>query len=235
MNDTERTSEVHPDDINQTMRYCGWSVFRASSALPEDRAGLATEVEDLLAELSAEDLVVRGFYDVSALRADADLMVWWHAPVVESIQQAYSRFRKTALGSHLTPVWSNVAVHRPSEFNKAHVPSFLAGKPVGDYICVYPFVRSYDWYVLPGEERSRMLREHGMAARDYPDVRANTMSAFALGDYEWILAFEADELHRIVDVMRELRGVDARLHVREETPFYTGPRRKLLDIIDDLP
>ena len=51
-----------------------------------------------------------------------------------------------------------------------------------------------------------MLREHGQMARDYPDVRANTIASFALGDYEWLLAFEADELHRIVDLMRELRA-----------------------------
>src|SRR5699024_11168206 len=146
-----------PEAINEQMRYAGWSVFRASSPLPEDRAGLAGEVEDLFAELSAEDLVVRGCYDISGLRADADLMFWWHAPAIESVQLAYSRFRRTALGGHMTPVGSSVAVHRPSEFNKAHVPSFLAGKPVGDYICVYPFVRSYDWYVLPAEVRSRML------------------------------------------------------------------------------
>jgi hydrogen peroxide-dependent heme synthase len=60
-------------------------------------------------------------------------------------------------------------------------------------------------------------------------VRANTVSAFALGDYEWILAFEAPELHRIVDVMRELRAVQARRHVREEIPFFTGPRVALAD------
>ncbi len=73
------------------------------------------------------------------------------------------------------------------------------------YLCVYPFVRSYEWYLLPEEERRAMLTEHGMMARPYPDVRANTVSSFALGDYEWILAFEADELHRIVDLMRALR------------------------------
>ena len=53
-----------------------------------------------------------------------------------------------------------------------------------------------------------MLVEHGMQARGYPDVRANTIASFALNDYEWVLAFEADELHRIVDLMRELRGVE---------------------------
>ena len=51
-----------------------------------------------------------------------------------------------------------------------------------------------------------MLAEHGKMARGYPDVRANTVASFALGDYEWMLAFEADELHRIVDLMRDLRA-----------------------------
>jgi chlorite dismutase len=39
-----------------------------------------------------------------------------------------------------------------------------------------------------------------------------------------LLAFEADELLRIVDLMRELRATGARRHVIEETPFFTGPR-----------
>ena len=80
-----------------------------------------------------------------------------------------------------------------------------------------------------------MLVEHGKMGRDYPDVRANTVAAFALGDYEWILAFEADELYRIVDLMRHLRASEARRHVREETPFYTGPRRTVAELLHDLP
>ena len=65
--------------------------------------------------------------------------------------------------------------------------------------------------VFPDDERRTMLADHGKAARGFPDVRANTVPAFALGDYEWILAFEADELHRIVDLMRHLRATEARL------------------------
>ena len=84
-------------------------------------------------------------------------------------------------------------------------------------------------------ERRRMLAEHGQMARGYPDVRANTVASFALGDYEWLLAFEADELHRIVDLMRHLRASDARRHVREEVPFYTGRRRTPTELITDLP
>jgi len=81
----------------------------------------------------------------------------------------------------------------------------------------------------------QMLADHGKAARGYPDVRANTVPSFALGDYEWILAFEADQLDRIVDLMRHLRATEARRHVREEVPFYTGPRVAPGDLVATLP
>lgn len=220
-------------EINATIRYAMWSVFRLDVVLADaDRAAEAAEVEELFAKLAADDVVVRGTYDVSGLRADADLMVWWHAETADALQAAYNAFRRTALGSRLSPVWSQMALHRPAEFNKSHVPAFMADETVRDYVCVYPFVRSYEWYLLPDDERRELLREHGMMARDYPDVRANTVASFALGDYEWILAFEADELHRIVDLMRELRASRARLHVREEIPFYTGRKHSVSELTE---
>ena len=222
-------------DINQIIRYTMWSVFRVRSPLTDDRSGVAAEVEGLFEQLGAKDVVVRGVYDVAGLRADADLMVWWHAPSPDDLQEAYGRFRRTALGAACEPVWSNMALHRPAEFNKSHVPAFLSDEQPRDYVCVYPFVRSYEWYLLPDAERREMLAEHGQLARGFPDVRANTVSSFALGDYEWLLAFEADELHRIVDLMRELRASRARLHVREEVPFYTGRRKRVSELVASLP
>ena len=223
-------------ELNDTIRYAGWSVFRAETTLgPGDRSAMAAEVDELFEEFAAKDIVVRGTYDVSALRADADLMVWWHAATSDAIQEAYSRFRRTTLGGHLKPVWSQLALHRPAEFNRSHIPAFLADEEPHPYVCVYPFVRSYEWYLLPEVERRALLAEHGQMGRDYPDVRANTVASFALGDYEWILAFEADELYRIVDLMRHLRGSETRRHVREEVPFYTGRRRSAAEIVDSLP
>jgi peroxiredoxin len=222
-------------ELNELIRYTGWSVFRSAAPLAADRAAVAAEVVELFDQLEAKDVVVRGTYDVSALRADADVMVWWHAPTADDLQEAYGRFRRTALGRSLTPVWSQLALHRPAEFNKSHVPAFLAEERACDYVCVYPFVRSYEWYLLPDAERRAMLAEHGKMARDYPDVRANTVASFALGDYEWMLAFEADELHRIVDLMRHLRGSVTRRHVRAEVPFYTGRRRSVAELVASLP
>ncbi|MDG4766984.1 chlorite dismutase family protein [Solwaraspora sp. WMMD406] len=212
-----------------------WSVFRVTDRLPALRDGVISEVEALVDELAAKGVTVRGVYDVSGLRADADIMVWWHAPNSDDLQDAYGRLRRTVLGRHLAAVWSQLALHRPAEFNKSHVPAFLAGEEARSYVCVYPFVRSYEWYLLPDAERRAMLAEHGRMARPYPDVRANTVASFALGDYEWMLAFEADELHRIVDLMRDLRASSARRHVREEVPFFTGRRRSVADLVAALP
>ncbi len=224
-------------EINATVRYTMWSVFRLRDVLgPDaDRGAEAAEVGDLLDKLAADDTVTRGVYDLSGLRADADVLVWWHAATPEQVQDAYNRFRRTGFGRRLDPVWSQLAMHRPAEFNKGHVPAFMADEEARGYVCVYPFVRSYEWYLLPEEERREMLVEHGQMGREYADVRANTVASFALGDYEWILAFEADELHRIVDLMRHLRGSTARRHVREEVPFYTGPRVDPADLLARLP
>jgi Chlorite dismutase len=50
-----------------------------------------------------------------------------------------------------------------------------------------------------------------------------------------ILAFEAPQLHRIVDLMRELRATQARRHVRAEVPFFTGARVAANQLIAGLP
>ena len=223
-------------ELNSTIRYTAWSVFKSVRSIGDgDRAALAGEVGELFEQLAAKDITVRGTYDLAALRADADVMIWWHSSTSDAVQEAYSRFRRTALGTHLEPVWSQMALHRPAEFNKSHIPAFLAEEEPRAYVCVYPFVRSYDWYLLPDNERRALLAEHGQMAREYPDVRANTVASFALGDYEWLLAFEADELHRIVDLMRHLRGSETRRHVRLEIPFYTGRRRSVAELVDALP
>ncbi|WP_017588617.1 hydrogen peroxide-dependent heme synthase [Nocardiopsis ganjiahuensis] len=222
-------------DLNKLIRYTMWSVFKVDSLEDTDRNGAAEELQALLDKAAEQGVTTRGSYDVQGFRADADIMFWWVADTPEQVQGIYSEFRRTRIGRASTPVWSVVGLHRPAEFNRGHVPAFLAGEEPRDNICVYPFVRSYEWYLLPDDERRAMLAEHGRMAAPYPDVRANTVSSFGLNDYEWLLAFEADELHRIVDLMRHLRGAKARLHTREELPFYTGRRKSVAELVASLP
>jgi len=125
-------------------------------------------------------------------------------------------------------------VHREAEFSRSHAPAFLRGLAPKPWVTVYPFVRSYEWYLLPDEDRSKMLAEHGRKGAAFRNVLANTVASFALGDYEWILPLEADELTDLVDMMRELRYTEARRHVREEVPFFTGRRVQPAEVVEVL-
>ena len=226
-------TELH---LNDRIEYTMWSVFAHNpGVLPEERGDTINETVALFADLADRGITIRGVYRLSGMRAGADWLIWWHAPTITDLQNSYNLLRKTAWGKASEPVWSTVGVHRIAEFNLAHIPAYLRGVDPARFLTVYPFVRSYEWYLLPEGERSKMLADHGAAAKDFPDVISNTVAAFALGDYEWLLALEADQLHRLVDLMRSFRHTEARRHVRVETPFYTGERLSVAALITDLP
>lgn len=198
-----------------------------------DRDLAAKEVETLLEDYS-DRVATRGLYSTVGFRADTDFMFWWVAPSPDDLQDITSAFGRTQVGRSSIATHSFLGLVRPAEFAKDHLPAFVKGESPKRYACVYPFVRTPDWYLLPPAERADLLKEHGEAGREFPEVLANTTSAFGLGDYEWILAFEADRLERIVELIRRLRGTEARRYTKVEVPFITGIRKDAGALLGDL-
>ena len=219
----------------ERLGYTLWAVLRRDPQNPYapelDDVPQLDAVVDALAGLG---VTVRGFYDVSALRADADIMIWLHGEVPEAVQSAYRQLLRTDVLGALLPTWNAMGMHREAEFSRNHSPAFMRGKAPETWLTVYPFVRSYEWYLLPEAERRQMLADHGKQGSEHRAVLTNTVASFSLGDYEWILALEAPELVQLVDLMRDLRYTEARRHVREEIPFFTGRRIPTTDIIEVL-
>lgn len=218
-----RGMDTNADSLTQ---YTIYSVFRrpTHTEAPTDLAQAQADVDATVATFADRGVTLRGFYDVSGFRYDGDLLVWIHGENPEALQDAIRDIRRTPMFAELELVWQVAGVHVAAEFNDRHMPAFMMGKAPEKWITIYPFVRSYDWYLLPEKERSIMLRDHGMLGAQYKQVLANTVASFGISDYEWMLAFEAPELIDLVDMMRSLRYTEARLHVREEVPFYTGRR-----------
>lgn len=222
----------------ETLYWAVWSVYArdhdrvATSAAEEAEA--VQEFDALVNSLADEGVTVRGAYDCSGQRNDSDVMLWLHGDDPQALQAALRRFRRTALLSGTHQVWSSMGVHRDAEFTRNHLPSFARGTEPGAWLCVYPFVRSYDWYYMNDQRRSEMLKNHGMKGRDYPQVQPNTIASFGLNDYEWLLGLEAPELVDLVDIMRHFRNTEARLYVREEIPFYTGRRVNTTELAEVL-
>lgn len=227
------------NDVNQDPEtiYALYPVFRARDGFrdlsADALAEVVQEVENLYKAL--EDRVqVRGTYSTVGFRPDADLMLWLVGRSPEDVQSFLAEFRRTQAGRLTDIAWTFMGVVKPAEFTADHRPAFVKGEPPKTYLCVYPFVRTPEWYLLPREERGALLAEHGIIGREFPEVLANTTSAFGLGDWEWILAFEADRADTLVDCIRRLRDAKARTFTKEEIPFVTGIRKSVADALADL-
>jgi hydrogen peroxide-dependent heme synthase len=223
--------------MTDTTTYTLYPVFRADGGRPapssSDLDDAAQELENLFKTWEGR-VAVRGTYSTVGFRADADVMWWLVADAADDLQRAYAELRRTAAAGSLEPKWTFMGVVRPAEFTRDHAPAFVKGEPPKRFACVYPFVRTPEWYLLEPEARARLLAEHGVLGREYPDVLANTTSAFGLGDWEWILCFEADDAGRLVDCIRHLREAEARRFTKEEVPFVTGIRKDVRDALGGL-
>lgn len=209
---------VNPEEVNARDNYSLHMVFRQTAPLTE------ADAAELDKAVKAAGVEIRGWYDVAGFRADADLMAWVLGDSAEACQAA---FRAVAKTGSFEQVWTAMSRHVPAEFNANHLPACFGGFGPRKYLAVYPFVRSWDWYYLPANRRGAILREHGLNGREYKDIPVSTIAAFALGDWEWTVSLEGDDLGRIMGVLRKQREAEARLFVRVDTPFYTGPRVEL--------
>jgi chlorite dismutase len=133
MSDGHAPDDEQIERLNQTVRYTVWAVYArsADSAAVVGDGGLGAWA----ATLPADDVVLRGLYDVSGMRSDADLMVWLHGPSAESLQHALRTFRRTAAGAPCTLAWSAMGTHRPAEFSRDHVPSFMQDTEPLPWLC----------------------------------------------------------------------------------------------------
>ena len=221
-----------PEDL----LFASYPVYRAiPDKVAEIDRDIATKELAAVFDDFADRITTRGIYSTAAFRAGSDLMFWLIGHSADDIQDFQVAFRRTQLGRAMEQDHAFLGLVRPAEFAPDHQPAFVQGRPPRKYVSVYPFVRTPEWYLLEPETRATHLRSHGALGREYPDVEPNTTSAFGLGDYEWILAFEADSLDRLVELIRHLRANESRLYVKEETPFITGIRKDLADALTDLP
>jgi len=200
-------------------------VFALSAPMPRDAEERERIVDESLGYVSDSGAQIRGWYDLGGFRANADLMVWLLNEDPATLQDAYHRLRASALGRHLTPVWSCMGVHQPAEFLHGHVPACFLGADARDWATVFPLVGIHDWYLIEPGERSRIVADYGRRGFGVqPDVDVSVLCAFALSDYEYVIAIEADNLDRLEGVTHAQRYSEARPYVREDTPFFTGPR-----------
>lgn len=65
-------------------------------------------------------------------------------------------------------------------------------------------------------------------------VLSNTVDAFGLGDYEFILANESDDPAELCHMMESLRRVEVRRYTKLDTPIFLGRRKEPDEVLADL-
>jgi chlorite dismutase len=228
--------------------------------------------DEFVAALDRRDpsVTVRGVYSLVGFRGDADLMLWVHGPDLDAIQRLAVSLNHTALGRHLSSAYNYVGVVAQARYDPEHRPSFLRGLAPLDFISMYPFVKTSDWYLLPYERRRELMADHGRLGRRYTVPRAatpeqsafdlggagaeharvatavaaephtgggiltNTVDSFGLGDQEFVVAFESNDVSELCRMVEELRTVEVRRYTKLDTPIFLGRRREPADALADL-
>jgi chlorite dismutase len=188
----------------------------------EDRRRILSRLSDLEKDLGGSLLLLRRY---ASLRWDSDIIYW----LVSEDTGGLLRFRSrvsSVLGELGHETLGLLSIYEKSPYTKGDhdLRSYLGGEPLR-YFIAYPMKKSPDWYLLPMEERMGIMREHIEMARNHPEnrgIRSYTTYSFGIGDYEFVVIYEASSLVEWMHVTQSLREAKARKWVTKEEPIIVG-------------
>jgi len=174
-------------------------------------------------------------YSTLGLRDDAEFLFWFAAETVEEIQNVISKLYLTVFGKYIIPSRVYLSCTRPSVYaRKGRTLSFVAGEEPRKFVIVYPFTKTREWYLLPKEQRQKMMDQHIDVSEKYPQVILNTTYSFGISDQDFMLAFECDNLRDFQNLIMDLRQTQVSAYVAVDTPMITCVKKDIVPIITSL-
>ncbi len=213
--------------------YASWTVVARGEAMAYDEHLAAQDLKRWIEGSALLGVTVRGMYDVSGMREEADLLLWLHGPSAEGLQAALRAFRRTGAGESTETVWTAMGAHDAREVSRGHVPPFLDVLQAGAWVSVCPVSPTPEWMALADQERREIIDERGRAIAKVPGAQVSILPSLGLSDYEWLQAIEAPTAGALVDAARALRAAsDGALH--DDAPYYAGrliDHREAVDVL----
>lgn len=178
-------------------------------------------------------------YSTVGLRTNVDFMIWRIGYELDPIQAMTSRLNHTQMAKYLEPSQSFLAMTKRSMYidkdNPEHVEDRLHIVPgKSDYLFVYPFVKTREWYTRSADQRQEMMDEHIRIGSKYRSVKLHTTYSFGLDDQEFVVAFETDNPADFLDLVQELRETKASSYTLRDTPMFTCRRRSLAECLESV-
>jgi len=212
----------HP---RQIVKYAFYRADTAWRGLPdEEKAAGRKELAELILEWRERIPMLRS-YSTVGMRGDADMLLWSAAKTLEEIRDLETQIRSTAFGRYLDTPHSFLAMTKRSQYEDRLDPTSrekLLVKPGrAKYLFIYPFVKTRAWYLLPFEERQKMMDAHIEIGHRYPTVKLNTTYSFGLDDQEFVVAFETDSPDDFLDLVMALRETRSSEFTLRDTPIFS--------------
>lgn len=174
-------------------------------------------------------------YSNLGLRDDTDFMFWFHADTVNEIQNAVEKLYSTVFGKYIIPSRTYLSCTRPSIYVNDNKPTgFVSGADSKEYVIVYPFTKTREWYLLPQNQRQEIMDEHIEISRKYPQIILNTTYSFGIHDEDFMLAFEMDDIKDFQDLIMELRETKVSRYVKNDIPMIVSVKKDIISLIGSL-
>lgn len=218
------------------VRFAFYQVDRDWRKLPRaDRERQKAELVSIIGEYGKKFMIYS--YSLVSTRGDCDFLLWQATKNFDHFQELAAAINQSAMAAYLRLSYSYFALTRRSIYVNKYEEEYLrkygggenldlariAINPQGSkYLFVYPFVKTRDWYMLPHEERQRLMDEHIRVGHEWPDVKLNTTYSYGLDDQEFVVAFETDFVGRFLDLLMALRVTEASKYTLRDTPSFTA-------------
>lgn len=179
-------------------------------------------------------------YSTVGLRGDCDMALWRICYAMEDMNQMTADLLATPLGGYLLTPQNYLAMTKRSQYMigqglEGEAESRVNIRPGSQkYIFIYPFWKTRAWYLLPLEERQRLMAEHIRIGHLYPRVKLNTTYSFGLDDQEFVVAFESDYPEDFLDLVQQLRETEISAYTLKDTPVFSCVRMTPADMLDRL-
>jgi len=174
------------------------------------------------------------------MRGDADFLLWRISEDLEDFTAMTTALRETGLGRWCQTPYSYLGMTKRSMYVDHHEHPGSEGRRgrvvPGErrYLFIYPFWKTPDWYLLPKEERQRMMNVHIETGHRYPGIKINTSYSFGLDDPEFVVAFEGDNPAEFLELVMEMREHEVRKYTMRDTPIFTARRGTVDEVLATL-
>ena len=215
-----------PEETPKTLNHFALFAFKDAywSSPAAERANFHQE---WLAGLRAATQKV-DIYQVFPAEESADILVWSALPLIEKCDTAafFDRFARATnpQRAYLRITTSLWGYTRPSQYTKTRSTQEIDpfAETRRQYLVMYPFVKTAEWYLMSREARQGMMNEHIRIGKQYEDITQLLLYSFGVQDQEFIVVYETDDLPHFSDLVNELRNTDARRYTLRDTPLHTA-------------